>query len=78
MKFARKCPKCGGSIQTKSLRKSIGLGFINIPVAQFCLNPVCDWYQDFAEARKPEEIKEGVIHIKIPSFRGRIKRMLRL
>lgn len=81
MKFAGKCPKCEGSIQTKSLRKSIGLGFVNIPVAQFCLNPACDWYQDFAEARKPEEIKEGVIQIKIPSFRGtlaEIKRMLRL
>lgn len=59
MKFAEKCPKCGGFVQTKSVRKSIGLGFVEIPVAQFCLNPVCDWYQDFAEAKKPEDIKEG-------------------
>ena len=59
MKFAEKCPKCGGFVQTKSVRKSIGLGFVEIPVAQFCLNPVCDWYQDFAETKKPEDIKEG-------------------
>ncbi len=66
MQYAKKCPKCGGNVQTKSLRKSIGLGFVNIPVAQFCLNPECDWYQDFSEARKPEEIKEDVLQIKIP------------
>ena len=65
MKFAEKCPKCGGFVQTKSLRKSIGLGFVEIPVAQFCLNPVCEWYQDFAEAKKPEEIKEG-FHLNVP------------
>lgn len=60
MKFAEKCPKCGGFLQTKSVRKSIGLGFVEIPTAQFCLNPVCDWYQDFADVKKPEEIREGV------------------
>lgn len=79
MKFADKCPKCGGSVQTKSVRKSIGLGFVNIPVAQFCLNPVCDWYQDFSEARKPEEIEENVLQIKIPVSKDRmaeIKKML--
>jgi hypothetical protein len=69
MMFAKKCPKCGGNVQTKSIKKSIGLGFVNIPVAQFCLNPVCDWYQDFAEAREPEEIKEG-IQIKVPSIKS--------
>jgi plastocyanin len=72
MKFADKCPKCGGNVQTKSVRKSIGIGFVNIPVAQFCLNPVCDWYQDFSEARKPEEIKENVIQIKIPSIKNKL------
>lgn len=66
MKFSEKCPKCGGNVQTKSIRKSIGLGFVNIPVAQFCLNPACDWYQDFSEAKKPEEFNESVLHIKIP------------
>ena len=66
MKFAEKCPKCHGFVQTKSVKKSIGLGFVEIPVAQFCLNPVCDWYQDFAETKKPEDIKEG-FQLNIPS-----------
>jgi plastocyanin len=71
MMFAKKCPKCGGNVQTKSIKKSIGLGFVNIPVAQFCLNPVCDWYQDFAEAKEPEEIKEG-FQIKVPSIKSKL------
>lgn len=71
MKFAEKCPKCNGFVQTKSVRKSIGLGFVEIPVAQFCLNPVCDWYQDFAETKKPEEIKEG-FHLNVPSMERRL------
>jgi hypothetical protein len=66
MKFAEKCPKCNGFVQTKSVRKSMGLGFVEIPVAQFCLNPVCDWYQDFAESKNPAEIKEG-FHLNVPS-----------
>ena len=78
MKFAGKCPKCGGSVQTKSLRKSIGLGFVNIPVAQFCLNPACDWYQDFAEARKPEEIKENVVELKIPVSRDKMSEIRKM
>ncbi len=69
MMFAKKCPKCGGNVQTKSIKKSIGLGFVNIPVAQFCLNPVCDWYQDFAEARESGEFKEG-FQIKVPSIKS--------
>lgn len=71
MKFAEKCPKCNGFVQTKSVRKSIGLGFVEIPVAQFCLNPVCDWYQDFAESRNPDDIKEG-FHLKAPSIAGKL------
>ncbi|MDO9098725.1 MAG: hypothetical protein Q7U60_11475 [Candidatus Methanoperedens sp.] len=72
MKFAKKCPKCGGNVQTKSIKKSIGLGFVNIPVAQFCLNPACDWYQDFAEAKKPEDINENVVQLKIPISKDKI------
>jgi len=72
MKFAKKCPKCGGDVQTKSIKKSIGFGFVEIPVAQFCLNPVCDWYQDFSEAKKPEEIEENVLQIKIPVSKDRM------
>jgi hypothetical protein len=65
--FAKKCPKCGGNVQTKVIKKTIGLGTVDIPVSQFCLNPSCDWYQDFAEAKKPEEIKENVLQIELPS-----------
>ena len=66
MKFVEKCPKCAGVVQTKSLKKSIGLGFVKIPVSQFCLNPSCDWYQDFSEARSPEEPDQDVLQLKIP------------
>lgn len=72
MKFAKTCPKCGGNVQTKSIKKSIGLGFVNIPVAQFCLNPICDWYQDFSEAKKPEELEETVLQVKIPVSKDRM------
>ncbi len=72
MKFAERCPKCGGEVQTKSVKKSIGLGFVDIPTAQFCLNPQCDWYQDFSETKKPDEIKEDVLQIKLPSIKDRI------
>jgi plastocyanin len=65
--FAKKCPKCGGKVQTKVIKKTIGLGNVDIPVSQFCLNHSCDWYQDFAEAKKPEEVKENVLHIELPS-----------
>lgn len=64
--YARKCPKCGDKIQTKVIKKAIGLGFIDIPVAQFCLNPACDWYQDFTRIEEPDEIKEDVLQIKVP------------
>ncbi len=72
MKFAENCPKCGGKVQTKNLKKSIGLGIVNIPVAQFCLNPVCNWYQDFSEAAKPDDIKEDIVQIKIPKIKNEI------
>lgn len=72
MKFAERCPKCGGGVQTKSVKKSIGLGFVDIPTAQFCLNPQCDWYQDFSETKKPDEIKEDVLQIKLPSIKDKI------
>ena len=72
MKFVERCPKCGGEVQTKSVKKSIGLGFVDIPTAQFCLNPQCDWYQDFSETKKPDEIKEDVLQIKLPSIKGKI------
>lgn len=58
--FAKKCPKCGGEVRTKIIKKSIGLGNVEIPVAQFCINPVCDWYQDFTDSRKPEDVKQNI------------------
>jgi plastocyanin len=72
MKFVERCPKCGGEVQTKSVKKSIGLGFVDIPIAQFCLNPQCDWYQDFSETKKPDEIKDDVLQIKLPSIKNKI------
>lgn len=66
--FAKKCPKCGGNVQTKVIKKTIGLGTVDIPISQFCLNPSCDWYQDFAEAKKPEDIKENVLQIGMPNI----------
>ena len=66
MKFVEKCPKCTGEVQTKSLKKSIGLGFVKIPVSQFCLNPSCDWYQDFSEAAIPEEPDQDILQVRIP------------
>lgn len=69
MMFAKKCPKCGGNVQTKTIKKSIGLGMVDIPVAQFCLNPVCDWYQDFTDSKKPEDIKEDVLQIRVPQLK---------
>jgi plastocyanin len=72
MKFVERCPKCGGEVQTKSVKKSIGLGFVDIPTAQFCLNPQCDWYQDFSETKKPDEIKDDVLQIKLPSIKNKI------
>jgi hypothetical protein len=70
MKFVEKCPKCRGKVQAKTLKKSIGLGFVKIPVSQFCLNPSCDWYQDFAEAKSPEELDQDVLQLKIPLIKN--------
>ncbi len=70
MKFVVKCPKCTGEVQTKSLKKSIGLGFVKIPVSQFWLNPSCDWFQDFSEAKSPEELDQDVLQLKIPLIKN--------
>lgn len=63
MKIEERCPRCGGPVETKTFRKSIGLGSIDFPLAQFCPNPECSWYQDFTETEKaaaapPEEAKK--------------------
>jgi hypothetical protein len=72
MKFVEKCPKCKGEVQTKSLKKSIGLGMVKIPVSQFCLNPSCDWFQDFSEAKNPEDIDQDVLQLKIPYLKNKL------
>lgn len=66
MKFVETCPKCSGKVQTKSLKKAIGLGFVKIPVSQFCLNPSCEWFQDFSEAASSQEPDQDVLQVRIP------------
>lgn len=75
MKYVEKCPKCSSEVQTKSLKKSIGLGFVKIPVSQFCLNPSCDWYQDFSEAKNPEDLDQDVLQLKIPLVKNKLPEM---
>ncbi len=72
MKYVEKCPKCKGEVQTKSLKKSIGLGIIKIPVSQFCLNPSCDWFQDFSEAKNPEDLNQDVLQLNIPYVKNKM------
>jgi len=56
----------------------MGLGVVDIPIAQFCLNPVCDWYQDFAEAKEANDIKEDVLPIKVPSITKKLPELKKL
>jgi hypothetical protein len=77
MKFVEKCPKCKGEVQTKSLKKSIGLGMVKIPVSQFCLNPSCDWFQDFSEAKNPDDLDKDVLQLKIPYLKNRLPEIKR-
>ncbi len=66
-----KCPKCGETLITRTIKKKLGLGSIDYPIAQIC--PKCKWSKDItgagdivskpvmadaAESKKPEpEIK---------------------
>ncbi len=77
MKFVEKCPKCKGEVQTKSLKKSIGLGMVKIPVSQFCLNPSCDWFQDFSEAKNPDDLDKDVLQLKIPYLKNKLPEIKR-
>ena len=78
MKFVEKCPKCKGEVQTKSLKKSIGLGIVKIPVSQFCLNPSCDWFQDFSETKNSEDLDQDVLQLKIPYIKDKLPEIKRL
>lgn len=61
------CPKCGELLITKTIKKELGLGSIDYPVAQEC--PKCHWSKDLTGAGEivskpvttaPSEIKKEV------------------
>lgn len=43
-----KCPKCSEPLITRTIKKEIGLGSIDYPVAQVC--PKCNWNKDLTGA----------------------------
>jgi plastocyanin len=43
-----KCPKCGETLITRTIQKKLGLGSIDIPVAEIC--PKCNWNRDLTGA----------------------------
>ena len=43
-----KCPKCGETLLTRTIKKKIGLGSIDYPIAQTC--PKCHWSKDLTGA----------------------------
>ncbi len=43
-----KCPKCGEPLITRTIKKKIGLGSIDYPIAQTC--PKCNWSKDLTGA----------------------------
>jgi len=58
-----KCPKCGEPLITKTIKKELGLGSIDYPIAQIC--PKCHWSKDLTGAgdivSKPVIEAPGVI-----------------
>jgi plastocyanin len=51
-----RCPKCGEPLITKTIKKELGLGSIDYPVARVC--PKCNWNIDLTGAK---DIKPPVI-----------------
>ncbi len=55
-----KCPKCGSLLVTKTIKKQLGSGSIDYPVAQTC--PKCGWSRDLTGAgdivAKPPVVEE--------------------
>ena len=43
-----KCPKCGETLITSTIKKKIGIGSIDYPIAQKC--PKCNWNKDLTGA----------------------------
>lgn len=67
-----RCPKCGEPLITKTIKKELGLGSIDYPVARVC--PKCNWNIDLTGAKdikppvtpviedvKKEEVKPSVV-----------------
>jgi plastocyanin len=44
-----RCPKCGEPLITKTIKKELGLGSIDYPVARVC--PKCNWNMDLTGAK---------------------------
>ncbi len=58
-----KCPKCGEPLITRTIKKELGLGSIDYPIAQVC--PKCNWSRDLTGAgdivSKPVTVAPGDI-----------------
>lgn len=58
-----KCPKCGEPLITRTIKKELGLGSIDYPIAQVC--PKCNWSRDLTGAgdivSKPVTVAPGEI-----------------
>jgi len=79
--MADKCPNCGETLITRTIKKKLGLGSIDFPVAQICQK--CNWSRDLtgagdivAKPPSPEEIvakKEKKPEEKTKPFTGASK-----
>jgi plastocyanin len=62
-----RCPKCGEPLITKTIKKELGLGSIDYPVARVC--PKCNWNIDLTGAKdiKPPAMPviEGVKKVEV-------------
>lgn len=66
-----RCPKCGEPLITKTIKKELGLGSIDYPVARVC--PKCNWNIDLTGAKdiKPpvtpviEEVKKEAEKVEV-------------
>lgn len=47
-KMQDKCPNCGETVITRTIKKQLGLGSIDYPVAKVC--PKCNWSKDLTGA----------------------------
>lgn len=71
--MADKCPKCGETLITRTIKKKIGLGSIDFPVAEIC--PKCNWNRDLTGAgdivaKPPAPVETGTAKDKKPVISG--------